>query len=201
MNLLFESNILAFTFLTYISLCCTFLNKKYQITQVVQKSPLTHSDVWLITFFLCVGIVIVDGVKIFHQVTIPISLVFGIFISVSATKVKYKFDSRKIQKFQNIVQVSKWPTILGQCTHLQWMLAMVPIIGYPKMGLRLYKIRLYLMIDQSLNVPLAYSTLKNHIIFQKLNKNIDQIAFSQLFSSILPKAWNPGLSWSVTSFF
>ena len=171
MNLLFESNILAFTFLTYISLCCTFLNKKYQITQVVQKSPLTYSDVWLVIFFLCVSIV--DGVQIFHPVTIPISLAFGIFISVSATKVKYKFDSRRIQKFQNIVQVSKWPTILGQCTHLQWMLAMVPIIGYPKMGLRLYKIRLCLMIDQSLNVPLAYSTLTNHIIFQKLKKNID----------------------------
>ena len=147
MNLLFESNILAFIFL-----CVAHFWKKYQITQVVQKSPLTYSDVWLVIFFLCVSIV--DGVQIFHPVTIPISLVFGIFISVSATKVKYKFDSRRIQKFQNIVRsVSKWPKILRQSTHLQWMLVMdwVPVIWFSdirKMGLRLVKTRLFFIFVQ-----------------------------------------------------
>ena len=91
-------------------------------------------------FFLCV-----DGVKKFHSLTIPIFLVFGIFKSGSAMIVKYKFDSRRIQKFQNIVHlVSKWPKILRQSTHLQWMLVMdwVPvnlIFGYPKDGFKASK--------------------------------------------------------------
>ena len=114
MNLHFESNILAFTFLMYLSLslCCTFL-KKISDYASCSKKPSHLFRRLTGQIFLCVGIV--DGVQIFHPVTIPISLVFGIFISVSATKVKYKFDSRRIQKFQNIVHlVSKWPKILRQ---------------------------------------------------------------------------------------